>query len=230
MKISRSIREPLDTAHTYIRRMEEFAALIESTGRDADGWETMAVRDNVKMMRKQYPGADGICFKGVTKIQTKPSAVYRFLNSTDVNWDGSLLEETIETFANTRSGQDMCVYHVAYPAATFLGSARDFCLFWGCSRRSDGYVVVIKSVPDHPRCKEHPDYQRAAIHWGGYIIVPSKSNPNHSVIFSVVQIDAKGWMPGTISENMGEEWVGNLAKLRDAIMANQISSSSSSHH
>lgn len=242
--VPKSIKR-IGPVQAMIREAPELCALLETTAKEVEGWEVVSAKDNVKTSKKVYEGVDNVCFKSVTKIHATTDAVYDFLNNADVNWDGFSVCDVVETYPDNHDNQDMCLEHVGYPGSLltsgknifyqyiiccfimfyhsyinidglFIPAARDFCLFWAGSKRAHGgYVIVTKSVSDHPSVPVDSGYERGEVKWGGYVITQSITDKNHSVVFSIMCVDAKGWMPGTIGDSIAETHVEKIRTLRD---------------
>lgn len=213
-----TIKRPPASATEYIQNARKYMTLLEATARDGTGWETVEVKDGVKITKRLFPQADVHCYKGITKIKAPVSEVYDFLNSEN-KWDDVIEENVVETYPSPIGGdlQDICVYHVAYPSGTFLASNRDFCLFWAGYRMPRGGYCILQRSTVHSLVPEKSGYVRGEVKWGGYVIEPSSTDPNHSVVFAIMQMHASGWLPGSIGENMGHEHVAKLNHLRSAL-------------
>jgi hypothetical protein len=231
---SRNLERGPAVTKIYMRETEKHRGILHKLALSgAQGWSEPEVAEGgVEVSYRQFANQDSTCYRGRCLVQLPADRVFHYLSR--LEYDPQLLMGEVVQRIDRRHE----VIHIALDSGSALASDRDFVVFesahdsggdGGSTFGGDGgstfgggssiggsgsgsggvYTIVYRSI-DH-RDRPPGSYTRGEIKFGGYVIVPAGSNPMHSVVISLMQMAAGGWMPGTVGDNMSEAFVKKLA-------------------
>lgn len=190
-------------------------ALLEaSRGSGEPRWTDVGMFEGVQITHKNLDHEESALWRASTTIDLPPERVFTYLSS--MQDDPGLLQASVVQRIDAMNE----VLHLTYDSGSIIATHRDFCVIEHAVARKDNTHIIAWRSMEHPKCAATEELVRGEMKTTGYIITPSKMNPLHSLVVALCLVDAKGWMPGSVGDNIAEQFVRKLISYRRLLAQN----------
>eukprot|EP00899_Mesostigma_viride_P003538 jgi/Mesvir1/13185/Mv06145-RA.1 len=167
------------------------------------------------------------CLKCSAIVRARSDAIFKLvmdLGLSRLEWDCTFAYGKVIEVVD---GHTDIVHHMLKPLWMWPVDtcARDLCVTRYWRREVDGTYVVLYRSTQHPSCPPRPNYVRAELIGGGFIIRPVGSmscNPGggvpepQSLVTYLVEMDGKGWLSHRLGQTrcLAETMLSRVAGMR----------------
>jgi hypothetical protein len=178
-----------------------------------DQWNLDSDKNGLKVYTRKDQATGLKMARGESVINSSPAKVDEALEDPKavLKWDDTLVEnDKLE-----QSGEYRLIRSLN--KKQFMVTQRETLMVFQTVKNADGSIFIVGRSVEHPTYPAKKDYVRANIPVYGWLLKPSKEDPNKTEVIYIIFVDPKGMIPSGVFNSFVQEQAANAQKIKNYV-------------